>query len=143
MRISKTFKAEPLLIVPFGAVPKEVLECLQVELPRRFSFDIRIYKAEPIPQNAFNPKRNQYHSAKILKWLRGLQAKEERMLGIIDADLYVPELNFVFGEAHFAEKVCIISLERLHQEYYGLPENEKSLLITNLKRGGSRAWSHL
>jgi len=126
-------RTELLLIAPFGSIPKEVLDFLQIELARRFGSDVRIAETEPVPQYAFNPKRNQYHSTKILERLRGLKIKDARILGIIDTDLYVPELNFVFGEAHFADKICIVSLVRLRQEYYGLPKNEKLFLFRTLK----------
>jgi archaemetzincin len=42
-------------------------------------------------------------------------------LGIIDADLYVPGLNFVFGEADLMGCCALISLTRLRQEFYSLP----------------------
>ncbi len=38
----------------------------------------------------------------------------------MDADLYVPELNFVFGEADILAGVAVIALARLRQEFYGL-----------------------
>ena len=49
------------------------------------------------------------------------------MLGIADEDLYVNGLNFVFGEAELGGCYAIISLARLHQSFYGLPENESIL----------------
>ncbi len=112
-----------LLIVPFGYVPKEVFNFLQAELTKVFNFDARIAKPEPIPQYAFNPERGQYHSSIILESLKRLKAEDELILGIIDADLYVPELNFVFGEADILSSVCIISLTRLYNEYYGKSED--------------------
>jgi len=45
----------------------------------------------------------------------------EKILGIVDHDLYVPELNFVFGEA--SRIAAVISLTRLRQGFYHLPEN--------------------
>lgn len=124
---------ELLLIVPFGSIPGEILEYLHIELTRTFGFDVKIAKTEPVPQYAFNPKRNQYHSTKILERLRGLKLKDARVLGVADIDLYVPELNFVFGEADIGDKICIISLVRLRQEYYGLPKNENLFLLRSLK----------
>ncbi len=70
-----TPKTQSLLIVPFGAIRKEVLVFLQNELIRTFGFDVRIAREEPVPQYAFNPKRNQYHSTKILERLKDLRAK--------------------------------------------------------------------
>ena len=128
-----TPKTKSLLIVPFGTIQKEVLVFLQDELIRTFGFDVRIAREEPIPQYAFDPKRRQYHSTKILEWLKNIPVMDTRILGIVDLDLYVPELNFVFGEADVAHGVCIISLVRLRQEFYGLPKNENLFLERALK----------
>jgi len=49
-------------------------------------------------------------------------APYEKILGIVDHDLFVPELNFVFGEA--SPKAVVISLTRLRQTFYHLPENQ-------------------
>jgi archaemetzincin len=43
------------------------------------------------------------------------------VLGVTILDLYVPGLNFVFGEAHCPGKVAVISLFRLNPEFYGQP----------------------
>jgi len=39
-------------------------------------------------------------------------------------DIFAPGLNFVFGEADITGKRALISLQRLRQEFYGLPKNE-------------------
>jgi archaemetzincin len=49
-------------------------------------------------------------------------ARYEKVLGIVDLDLYVPELNFVFGEA--SQRAAVISLARLRQEFYNLPQDQ-------------------
>jgi len=124
---------QPLIIIPFGQIQREILEFLRIELAQIFSFDVKIAKTEPTPQYAFDPKRRQYHSTKILEWLKSIPVMNTQILGIIDLDLYVPELNFVFGEADVAHGVCIISLVRLRQEFYDLPKNENLFLERVLK----------
>ncbi|MCF6158794.1 MAG: hypothetical protein E3K32_09525 [wastewater metagenome] len=114
-----------LSIIPFGSVRKELLELLQIELANTFGLGVRIFKEQATPHYAFSAKRNQYHSTEILEKLRQVRIEDELILGVADVDLYVPELNFVFGEADIFSGVCIISLVRLRQKYYGLPENEK------------------
>jgi len=47
----------------------------------------------------------------------------DRVLGIVDVDVYVPGLNFVFGEAECPGKAAIISLWRLRPEFYGSSPN--------------------
>ena len=128
-----TPKTQSLLIVPSGTIQKEVLVFLQNELIRIFGFDVRMAREEPIPQYAFDPKRRQYHSTKILEWLKNIPVMDTRILGVVDLDLYVPELNFVFGEADVTHGVCIISLVRLRQEFYSLPKNENLFLERPLK----------
>lgn len=122
-----------LSIIPFGLIQKEVLNFLQLELANVVGFQARIFNAQPIPQYAFNSKRNQYHSTRILESLKQIKARGELILGIVDVDLYVPELNFVFGEANILDSVCIISIMRLRQEYYSLPKNNKLFLERILK----------
>lgn len=47
------------------------------------------------------------------------------MLGLVEADLFAPGLNFVFGEADIAGNRAVIALPRLRQEFYGLPSDDR------------------
>ena len=72
---------------------------------------------------AYNSERKQYLSSRSLASLKKT-GQDERVVGIVDIDLFVPSLKFVFGEADMASGTAIVSLYRLHQEYYGLvPDN--------------------
>lgn len=87
-----------------------------------------------VPQKTYNARREQYNSTKILQALEGLKAgTEERLLGVIDEDLYVPELNFVFGEADVKAGIAIIALPRLRQEFYGLEPDRGLFLLRAAK----------
>jgi archaemetzincin len=44
-----------------------------------------------------------------------------RLLGIVDRDIFIPMLTFVFGQAQLNGEVALVSLTRLRQESYGLP----------------------
>jgi archaemetzincin len=46
-----------------------------------------------------------------------------RILGITAADLYIPILTFVFGEAQVGGPCALVSTHRLTQEFYGLPRD--------------------
>jgi len=76
---------------------------------------------------AYNPERKQYFSSKLLASLKKTE-REERVVGIADVDIYVPRLNFVFGEADIVSGTAIVSLCRLRQEYYGLAPDEALFL---------------
>ncbi|MEM2915687.1 MAG: archaemetzincin family Zn-dependent metalloprotease [Candidatus Bathyarchaeia archaeon] len=92
-------------------------------------------EAIPIPRRAFNPQRKQYHSTVILRKICNY-SKElicDRVLGVAEVDLYVPQLNFVFGEAVFNGRGALISLHRLRPEFYGEPASEKVLYERSVK----------
>jgi len=83
-------------------------------------------EALPTPEEAFNKARQQYRSDIILSCVRSYAEKEkalDRVLGIVDIDIFVPELNFVFGEAECPGKAALISLWRLRPEFYGEAPN--------------------
>ncbi len=116
--------AMDILLVPIGEVNHKVIEMLRFDLSKVFKKKVLIGKEMPRPENAFNRRRNQYLSTAILKVMMGKRAYGvyEKILGVIDYDLYVPRLNFVFGEAR--QRVAIISLTRLRDEFYHLPKDQ-------------------
>ncbi len=111
------------LIVPTGDIDQELLERLADVLSERYGIPFGITDPAEIPEEAYDPKRGQYLSSAILERLSE-DHDAIKILGVIDRDLFVPGLNFVFGEAEISGKSTIISLTRLRQSYYGLPEDE-------------------
>ena len=116
-----------IALVAVGEVDQNIIKILKEDLNKTFGKQVRVGKGMPAPHYAFNKKRNQYLSTMILNAL--MNEKEyipfEKILGIVDHDLYVPELNFVFGEA--SQRVAVISLSRLRQEFYNLPQDQSFL----------------
>jgi archaemetzincin len=108
-------------LIPIGEVTREVLEALQNAIGEVFRAEVAIGPGLSEPASTFDPRRNQYHSSALLRFLTKQVRRTigEQMLAIIDHDLYVPGMNFVFGEA--APGTAVISLARLRQEFYGLP----------------------
>lgn len=129
------FNEKGIGLVPFDNVKEKVLLTLASSLEKIFNRQVKILKSMGIPPEAYNSRRGQYLSTSFLKVLLKINKKRdfEAILGITDVDLYVPQLNFVFGEADPWNRVAVISLVRLRQEHYGLPANEKLLLERGLK----------
>ncbi|MDI6890426.1 MAG: archaemetzincin family Zn-dependent metalloprotease [Thermodesulfovibrionales bacterium] len=112
---------EGIVIIPIGKIDSEVLRDIANALKEAFHCEVEINKGISIPQDALNTRRRQYHSTTILKKIKSIKPENfNRVLSVIDVDLYVPELNFVFGEADIYSGVTVISLKRLRQEFYGL-----------------------
>ncbi len=113
--------AEKILIVPVGKVDSDILRNIANALEKTFHCRVELGREMPIPHDSYNSRRRQYHSTIILKKVQTTKPKDfDRMLGVTDVDLYVPELNFVFGEADISSGSTVISLTRLRQEFYGL-----------------------
>jgi archaemetzincin len=111
-------------IIPIGTIDKEILHYTQKELEDRFNVNIDIGRQLEDPAYAYHKQKKQYHSTKILKRIHKLGLTGyDRILGIADVDLYVPERTFVFGEAVIKKRVAVISLTRLRQKFYDLPED--------------------
>ncbi len=109
-----------IALIPVGDVETTLLKSLLLPLEKRFGFPCSL--AEPLVdiRFAFNSKRNQYFSTAILRTIATRVPVEAiRVLGVADVDLYVPHLNFVFGEALMDGKTAIISLYRLNPCCYG------------------------
>ncbi len=111
-------------ILRVGQVAPEVLTGIVQGLVKTFPDTSAVIVPEvlPIPQVAFDKKRNQYSSAIVLSEIRayaGSKQEFQRMLGVVDVDIYVPGLKYVFGEAYTPGRAALISLWRLKPEFYG------------------------
>jgi predicted Zn-dependent protease len=79
----------------------------------------------PLSPNALDKQRGQYRSNQILAAIQVYAQKTSlcRVLGVLDEDIFVPDLNFVFGEATFPGNSALISLRRLRPEFHREPPN--------------------
>ncbi|HIH61383.1 MAG TPA: archaemetzincin family Zn-dependent metalloprotease [Methanobacteriales archaeon] len=119
-----------ITIQPIGNVEEKILELLKKFISSIFNTKCIVSNQNlKVPENAYNPLRNQYHSTKLLLFLKNRMKAEftrsrresplfqeedvTRVLGVTDVDLYAPHLNFVFGEAESPGKFAIISTYRL------------------------------
>lgn len=111
-----TYRLKGVALVPVGLVREESLIILKQRLPHKFQgASCRIAKVDISLEESYNPQSGQYHATRILAALErhAASAGEERLLGVTDLDLYVPNMNFIFGEARLPGRVAIISTHRL------------------------------
>lgn len=117
---------------PLGDTADEIMGKLKDGIGSIFHCPVEIEAGFSDLAQAYNPERKQYSSSKLLVCL-GKSEREERVVGVADVDLYVPRLNFVFGEADVVSGTAIVSLCRLRQEYYGLGPDEALFLERAIK----------
>jgi len=121
-------------LVPCGMVPPALLGYLEDGLKREFAAEVTQVEKVPVPSGAYDSKRRQYRAEAFLPLLMSSKPGHEGLvLGVTGVDLFVPELNFVFGLADSLHKWAIISTARLQPEFYGLPSNPQLVRERALK----------
>lgn len=98
-------------------MPEHVLVALERGLLPRFGRAVETIRRDPPRPEWLDPVREQLHSDAVLDALaREPGPPETWRLGVVDADLFVPRLNFVFGQATVGGCCAVIGLARLRPE---------------------------
>jgi archaemetzincin len=118
-----------IALKPLGSTDSETAEEIRKRLNHLFGCPVRMKPGFDQLAYAYDSRRNQYLSSMLIASLNALgKERDEKVLGIADVDLYVPRLNFVFGEADISSGMAVISLCRLRPEFYGLPPDNSLFL---------------
>lgn len=123
---------KPIQVLPLG-VGLDLVEQVSAALARIFRTPCRIRPEGFDLTFARDERRGQYYSTAILQKLDAMSAPGTRLLAVTDADLYVPVLTYVFGEAQLDGACAIVSTARLKDEFYGLPPSPELLRERLLK----------
>lgn len=130
------------LASPEGEPPPALMLDIRQALEDVFVASVQPPGAGPcVPGESFDPARSQYSAPVVLKSLLGL-APERKLLAVTSADLFIPMLSFVYGQAQLGGNVAIVSLARLKQEFYGLPANA-ALLASRARKEAVHETGHL
>jgi archaemetzincin len=113
-----------IILKPIGDMDKSLVEELEQKLQQTFGCPVGTVIDNFDLEKAYDKRQKQYRGIKLLPQLKKDKAKGDKVLGIVDVDLYSPGLNFIFGQADIAAGTSVISLIRLRQEYYGLAPDE-------------------
>ena len=120
---------------------EEALEAVVRALKENFKKEAVIEYTKKIATDEFyNPARKQYNAREIVKKYLSESRDNEYLLLVVDEDIYVSGLNFVFGLAWL--NVAIISTCRLRQEFYDLKPDRK-LFIQRLMKEAVHEIGHL
>jgi archaemetzincin len=123
---------KPIHLIPLG-VGLDLVEQLAASLARTFHTPCQIRPQTLDIGFALDANRNQHHSTAILQQLERVADHNSRLLAVTSADLYVPVLTFVFGEAQLEGSCAVVSTARLREEFYGLPARDDLLRERLLK----------
>jgi archaemetzincin len=99
-----------------GASPADhdLLADLRRKTEEVFGVAARAWHAHGRPTDAYDPRRQQHSSTRILKWLLDRRPPHAgKVVGITDVDLFIPILTFVYGEAQLGGAAAVVSTARL------------------------------
>ena len=93
-----------------------------------FNRSVDILEGMKMPSEANNVVRNQYYAQVILSKIERTKANSrEKVIAICEEDLYLPDENFVMACVDNLSGTAVVSLYRIRQEFYGLPEDESKV----------------
>lgn len=140
-KIYLTAIGEPYTVLVHGDVALDLKKLIS-PIKNAYNCEVEIIPGFQEVEFAYNKKRKQYFAPQILDELEKLlpakekntrlPARQIRLVGIIDQDLYDEGLNFIFGEAK--GNVTIVSLWRFKPcTQINTQEEEKILLDRTVK----------
>lgn len=123
-------------IVPIGEVDEALLLFLRKRIQQIFKIQCRSRNSRFDLSLVYDPVRNQYNSSGLLLQLISDPPPDTfKILGVTELDLFIPIFTFLFGEAQLNGRGAIVSTHRLHNQFYGMPEDEELLKNRLLKEG--------
>ena len=115
-----------LLLYGFQETPVDLLtklaKTLTLKTPNHFTSISVHNKLLPLPPGTYEPKRHQYQAEPFLHALRSQVPSSAHGLALINFDLFVSRLNFIFGVAQRGGH-ALVALPRLSPSFYGLSSN--------------------
>jgi archaemetzincin len=123
-----------IFIAPVVFSNRELFDTLIKNLESVFHKPVKQLTLDIDTDKLYSVDRRQYYSTGFLE-----QAIEQtsyvngKVLMITDLDIYVPVLTFLFGEAQLDGKHSVVSVCRLHEEFYSGTSDFNLLLERTVK----------
>ena len=105
-----------------------MLADLQTELGHTFlSRSNVLFPIDFLPDDLYHTERQQYNAGKLISHLEGKVPKTDKTIIITTQDIYVENLDFVYGVAQKGGFLSVVSLYRLDPRFYGQPSTYKKM----------------
>ncbi|MBW2066597.1 MAG: zinc metallopeptidase [Deltaproteobacteria bacterium] len=107
-------KEQCIGLLPIGEIPEIILKSISAHILGYYNLESFILGPIDYPEYAFDDRRLKYDAGVIIERLESeaFQAYT-KLIGVIDADIYVPVFTHVFGEARQNGKCALVSTYRL------------------------------
>ena len=110
-----------IILVLLSEINEHMQQLLKHSLEQTFNCAVETKAKIRSLDHTYDSNRNQYISPRLLSRLRRIKKDyHDKILGVVNVDLYSPDFDFVFGEAEISSGVATVSFYRLRQEHYDL-----------------------
>jgi archaemetzincin len=117
---------QKIFLIPVEFSNSTLLKKIYIKLREIFPERVFLSDVEIDTKPAFSKERNQHFSTRLIAdAIPKTTHLEGKVILLVDFDLYVPVFTFVFGEAQLRGKISIVSLCRLHEEFYTGKTNDE------------------
>jgi len=105
-------------VATLGKIPATVPKVIAAHISGYYNLTARLLVPRKQPTYAFEERRLQYDAGIILDTLSADSFKGcQKVLGVLNVDIFIPIFKHVFGEARQGGRIAIISLYRLGQQH--------------------------
>ena len=121
-------------IITTASHPVSDFDHISRTLERIYRLPVEVTRGKLNVDRAFDGSRKQHNSTALISHiLASTVCDGKKILGLVDVDLFIPVLTFVFGEAQFTGCAAVVSTFRLTNQFYGL-ESDTILLRERLEK---------
>lgn len=123
-----------IFLAPVGLSNLEIVPAISEELRKKLRAPVSTIDLPLDLEIVKSSERNQFYSTKLIaQALKLTDPYNGKVLILVDVDLYIPVFTFLFGEAQLKGKHSIVSLCRLHEEFYTGKTNAPLLFARTMK----------
>ncbi|MFC1821421.1 archaemetzincin family Zn-dependent metalloprotease [Thermodesulfobacteriota bacterium] len=124
-----TLAKKPIGLIPIGDIPEITSKSIAAHILGYYNLDVDILSHQEHPAYAYDEKRMQYNAGDILQAIEsGFPENYEKVLAVVDVDIFVPILTHVFGEAFQGGCCALVSIYRLKRNSDGSTAQESLYL---------------
>jgi archaemetzincin len=123
-----------ITLVTFGYFEPSLIENVIIAVQNEFHCTVSQKDAFIDLSEYFDASRRQYNGDKILKsiMLQHIQTNS-KVIGLLQVDLFIPILTFIFGQAQLNGTYGIASSYRLNSSLYGIPADDDKMIERFIK----------
>jgi archaemetzincin len=116
-------------LLPIGRLPSITPKSIAAHISGYLDLPVDILPPVKDPTHALDKKRMQYDAGILLKELEsGPRFDGLKVIGVLEVDLFVPILTYVFGEAKQGGRFALVSTYRIKRNADGSAAPESTVL---------------